>query len=121
MRTSIIAIVLAATSCASVRVAPASQPSSLPDEYMAVTPGYMVPEPGFYLTMAGAVNELTLQSNHELEIQKQLKIMQLERDTDAKQLSRDEWCSRWCLPLGVVGGLIAGILGSSAVFAVLHH
>lgn len=88
------------------------QASTLPTEYISVHPGFVASEPGFFLSLPGAVAELIAQSNHELEIQKQLTIMQKERDADAMQMARDEWCSKWCLPLGGLGGVVVGaILG----------
>jgi hypothetical protein len=98
----------------------AIQPSSMPDEYISVQRGYVVPETGYYLTMHGAVSELVARSGHELEIQKQLEIMKAERDADAKQMARDVWCAKWCLPLSGVGGLILGWVSGFAFSKLIH-
>lgn len=71
--------------------------------------------------MSGAKFELIEQSNHDLEIQKQLTIMRLERDSDAKQMKRDEWCAKYCLWIGAFGGLIWGGFVGFGIETLLHH
>ncbi len=115
-----IAIALAAVSCAGVRPEPVAAPSTLPAEYISVAPGYVASEPGFFLSIPGAIAELTLQSDHDLEIQKQLAIMIAERRADAKQMARDEWCAKYCLWIGATAGLVLGGFAGFGIHALAH-
>lgn len=109
-----------AASCASVKPELVAAPSTLPAEYMAVASGYVASEPGFFLSIPGAIAELTLQSDHDLEIQKQLAIMIAERRADAKQMARDEWCAKYCLWIGATAGLVLGGFAGFGVHALAH-
>ncbi len=60
--------------------------------------------------MPNARAALTAQRMFELDLQSQLAAAKLERDVADKQLAKDEWLSRWGLPLGGTVGIVVGLI-----------
>jgi hypothetical protein len=102
-------ISIAASSCAAVRAQPASQPASMSASgYELVSEGEPARADGLFLTIPSAREMLKAQRLRELDLQEQLAESNLQRDAADKQLALDQFCAKWCLPLGLIGGTILG-------------
>lgn len=111
---------LVVLSCASVQSTVAG-PSSLPSEYILVKTGYVATEPGFFINIPGAVNELTMDAEKTIESEKQIKILTIERDSAVGKLESETFCSKYCLWFGLIGGLAIGALSGWSIESAVHR
>ncbi len=114
MRISI-AILIGLASCAHVQ--PASMPASEP-WFVELTSGQPAPGDGYFGSESSVKEMLKAHSVHDLGMQEQLEHERLLRTADDKALATRDFCSKWCLPLGGIGGLILGVfVGLAPTFA----
>jgi hypothetical protein len=63
---------------------------------------------GLFLTIPAAHEMLKAQRMREIDLQEQLAESQAQQQADEKRLALDQFCAKWCLPLGIVAGLAIG-------------
>lgn len=107
---------------------PASQPASLPDEYMLIERGQEAPGDGFFLSINGSVHELSKRADENLAWRLQLDDAKQDAadnkaDLDAamRKVSHEDWCVRWCLEIGLLVGAVLGGFGGGLIGEKLAH
>jgi hypothetical protein len=76
--------------------------------YELVSTGETVREDGLFVTIPNAREILKAQRFREFDLQEKLEEAKLQQEQDAKALKIDAFCSKWCFPLGLIGGFIGG-------------
>lgn len=97
---------------------PASQPSSVPTEFVLVEAKWCAPETGFFATVDGVRTFLKARSDIELALKETAAEFKYERDADAKALGRENW---WSIYGVWVGGALGLIVGGLAGYEVAHR
>lgn len=116
MRFCVISIIV--ISCAGRVRAPASQPSSMPNEFVLVESKWCAPETGVFATVDGVRTFLKTQSEKTLGLQETNAELTFERDKADTALARENWWASW----GVwVGGALGLIVGGLAGYEIAHR
>lgn len=107
MRFVIISIL--ASSCLANRIPPLAEPSSYPTgDVELIHAGEAAREDGFYFTDANFRQAFKAMRFREIDLQEKLAEAQMQQEQDEKALKIDAFCSKWCFPLGIIGGFLGG-------------
>lgn len=105
--------------CASIQKPIAQIPSSQPSEpgFVMIDSGMKVPADGFFISVPDTKVWLKNQRIKEINLEEQIAERTLERDNASKQIVKEEWVTRWGIPVTGVLGIVIGV----AVGSLFHR
>lgn len=98
-----------ANSCAASRVVPASMPASMETGGAElVQQGEKARADGVFFTIPAFRDNLLTMRLREIDLNEQIAESNLQRDAADKKVVAENWCLRWCLPIGLIVGTFTG-------------